>query len=459
LRYLGVSPHNPSQKSAGVLWAPTIKYGRRKGIARRLGRLKAAEISRLGPGRHHDGGGLYLNVGKGLARSWIFRFRRDGKLHDYGLGPVHSVSLSAARQRAFECRAALYAGNNPVEVRQARRLERVLAAATAVTFENAAEQYIAAHAAGWRSPRQEAQWRQSLTDFAFPTLGKLPVLAIDTALVLRVLEPIWQTKTETASRVRGRIEAVLDWAAARGFRQGENPARWRGHLENLLPKRSKVRRVEHHATLPFTGIGPLMAELRRQEGVAARALEFLVLTASRTGEVLGARWSEINLAERAWTIPAERMKGGKEHRVPMSDAALQVIEAMASVARMLASPAVVQVDEYVFPGRNGPLGPMALRRVLGCLGRTDISVHGFRSTFRDWAAEVTAYPREVAEMALAHAVGSQVETAYRRGDLFEKRRALMRDWALHCRHGGTAASGPVTGLCSVPLLPRKVTHR
>src|SRR5947207_9870083 len=229
-------------------------------MARRLGRLKASEISRLGPGRRHDGGGLYLSVGKGLARSWICRFRRDGKLHDYGLGPVHTVSLSAARQRAFECRAALYAGNNPVEVRQTRRLERVLAAAKAVTFENAAEQYIAAHAAGWRNARQEAQWRQSLTDFAFPFLGKLPVPAIDTALVLRVLEPIWQTKTETASRVRGRIEAILDWAAARGLRQGENPARWRGHLENLLPKRSKVRRVEHHAALPFAGIGPLMAK-------------------------------------------------------------------------------------------------------------------------------------------------------------------------------------------------------
>jgi integrase len=391
-------------------------------MARRLGRLKASEISRLGPGRHHDGGGLYLSVGKGLARSWIFRFRRDGKLHDYGLGPVHTVSLSAARQRAFECRAALYAGNNPVEVRQTRRLERVLAAAKAVTFENAADQYIAAHAAGWRNARQEAQWRQSLTDFAFPFLGKLPVPAINTALVLRVLEPIWQTKTETASRVRGRIEAILDWAAARGLRQGENPARWRGHLENLLPKRSKVRRVEHHAALPFAGIGPLMAKLRRQEGAAARALELLILTAGRTGEVLGAQWSEINLAERVWTVPAERMKGGKEHRVPLSDEALQVLGVMSDT----------RVDEYVFPGRNGPLGPMALRRVLASLGRDDISVHGFRSTFRDWAGETTAYPREVAEMALAHAVGSHVEAAYRRGDLFEKRRALMRDWALHC---------------------------
>jgi integrase len=394
-------------------------------MARRLGRLKAAEITRLGPGRYHDGGGLYLSVGKGSARSWIFRFRRDGKLHDYGLGPVHSVSLSAARQRAFECRAALYAGNNPVEMRQTRRLERVLSAAKAVTFEKAAEQYIAAHSAGWRSVREEGQWRQSMTDYAFPALGKLPVLAVDTALVLQVLEPIWQVKTDTASRVRGRIEAVLDWATARGYRQGDNPARWKGHLENLLPRASKLRRVEHHAALPYAEIGPFMVDLRRQEGAAARALELLVLTAGRSGEVLGARWSEINLADRIWTIPADRMKAGKEHRVPLSEPTLQMLEAMAEI----------RVDEHVFPGRNGSLSQTALRRVLASLGRTDISVHGFRSTFRDWAAENTAYPREVAEMALAHAVGGQVEAAYRRGDLFEKRRALMRDWSLYCGVG------------------------
>jgi integrase len=394
-------------------------------MARRLGRLKAAEISRLGPGRYHDGGGLYLFVGAGSARSWIFRFRRDGKLHDYGLGPVHSVTLAAARQKAFECRAALYAGNNPVEMRQVRRLERVLAAAKAVTFEKATEQYIAAHGAGWRSPREEGQWRQSMTDYAFPVLGNVPVLAIDTALVLRVLEPIWQVKTDTASRVRGRIEAVLDWATARGHRQGENPARWKGHLANLLPARSKLHRVAHHAALPYGEVGLLIVELRRQQGAAARALELLILTASRTGEVLGAGWSEINLADRSWTIPAERMKGGKEHRVPLSDAAILVFEAVAEI----------RVDENVFPGRNGLLSQTALRRVLASLGRNDISVHGFRSTFRDWTSETTAYPREVAEMALAHSIGSQVEAAYRRGDLFEKRRRLMQDWAAFCSIG------------------------
>jgi integrase len=386
-------------------------------MARRLGRLKAGEITRLGEGRYHDGGGLYLFVGKGQARSWIFRFRRDGKLHHHGLGPVHSVGLAAARKRALECRVALYAGDNPVETRQAKRIERVLAAAKAMTFESAAEQYITAHTASWRDPRHEGQWRQSLSDYAFPTLGPLLVMKIDTELVRLVLEPIWLTKTETATRVRSRIEAVLDWATSRGLRQGENPARWKGHLENLLPKRSKVRRVEHHPALPFAEVGSLMAELRRQEGVAHRALEFLILTAARTGEVLGAKWHEIDLAERVWTVPATRMKAGKEHRVPLSDAALQVLNAMAAI----------RDDDYVFPGRNGPLGGMAMRRVLAAI-RDDVSVHGFRSTFRDWAGEATAYPREVAEMALAHTVGSQVEAAYRRGDLFEKRRALMRDW-------------------------------
>jgi integrase len=401
-------------------------------MARRLGRLKAAEITRLGEGRYHDGGGLYLFVGKGSARSWIFRFRRDGKLHHYGLGPVHSVGLAAARQKAFDCRAALYAGNNPVETRQAKRIERVLAAAKAMTFENAAEQYIAAQAPGWRGSRQEQQWRQTLANYAFPILGPLPVMAIDKTLVLQVLEPIWQTKTETASRLRNRIEAILDWATARDLRQGENPARWKGHLEKLLAPRSKVQRVEHHPALPYAEIGSFMVQLRQQEGPAPRALEMLILTASRTSEVLKARWPEINLVERVWTRPAEHMKAKKEHRVPLSDAAMTILAAMAEV----------RVDDHVFPGRNGALGHNAMLRVLAALGCRDVDVHGFRSTFRDWAAETTLYPREVAEMALAHTIGNQAEAAYRRGDLFEKRRALMRDWAQRCAGGAVVLPLP-----------------
>ena len=401
-------------------------------MARRLGRLKAGEITRLGPGRHHDGGGLYLVVGQGAARSWVFRFRRDGKLHDYGLGPAHTIGLAAARQKAFDCRVALYAGSNPVEQRQAKRIERVLAAAKAMTFEDAAEQYITAHAAGWRDPKQERQWRQSLADYAFPVLGKLPVMAIDTALVMRAVEPIWVTKTETAGRVRSRIENILDWATSRGFRQGDNPARWRGHLENLLPAPRKVHKVEHHAALPYAEIGGLITDLRRQEAVPARALEFLILTAGRTGEVLGAQWDEIDRAERVWTVPAQRMKAGREHLVPLSDAAIAVLDAMAAI----------RVDEHVFPGRNGTLGPQAMRRVLEGL-RAEISVHGFRSTFSDWAAEATGHSSEVREMALAHTIKNQSEAAYRRGDLFDKRRALMRDWAQRCAGGAVVVPLPV----------------
>jgi integrase len=397
-----------------------------------LGRLKAGEIARLGLGRYHDGGGLYLIVGKGEARSWIFHFRRNGKLHDYGLGPVHSVGLAAARQRAFECRAALYAGNNPVEMRQAKRLERMLAAAKAMSFEHAAEQYITAQAPGWCGPRQEQQWRQSLIDSAFPILGRLPVMAIDTPLVLQVLEPIWQTKTETASRLCNRIEAVLNWATSRGFRQGENSARWKGHLENLLAQRSKVQRVVQYPALPYSEIRAFTLDLRQHEGVAARALECLILTACRTNEVRHALWDEIDIGERVWTVPAERMKPGRDHRVPLSDAAMQVLGVMSKL----------RIDDYVFRGRNGALGHNAMLRVLASFGRNDISVHGFRITFRDWAAKVTAHPK-VVEMALSHVVKNQAEAAYRRGDLFEKRRALMPDWAQRCASG--AAVLPLPG--------------
>jgi integrase len=250
------------------------------------------------------------------------------------------------------------------------------------------------------------------------------VQAIDVGLVMKALEPIWNEKPETASRVRGRIESVLDWATARGYRQGENPARWRGHLENLLPKKSKVWRVEHHAALPYTEIGAFMAELREQDGTAARALEFAILTAARTGEVIGATWSEIDLEGHLWTIPAVRMKAGKEHRVPLSDAALAVLRAMGEV----------QTGEFVFPGNRAkqPLSQMAMLMLLRRMGRDGLTVHGFRSAFSDWCAEQTAFPSEVREMALAHTVGDKVEAAYRRGDLFEKRRQLAEAWARYC---------------------------
>jgi integrase len=293
-----------------------------------------------------------------------------------------------------------------------------------MTFEKCAEAHIAAHKAGWRDGRTEAQWRQSLMAYVYPHFGVLSVQSVDISLVLKALEPIWTAKPETASRVRGRIESIIDWATARGYRRGENPARWRGHLENLLPKKSKVRGVAHYAALPFPETGAFIAELRQEEGVAARALEFLILTTARSSEVRGARWNEINMTERVWTIPVERMKAGKEHRVPLSDAAMAVVEKMDEIRQ----------GDFIFPGiRAGrPIGKLSFFLVLRRIGRGDLTTHGFRSSFRDWAAERTGFPAEVAEMALAHTIGDAVERAYRRGDLFAKRRQMMDAWAKFC---------------------------
>jgi len=289
--------------------------------------------------------------------------------------------------------------------------------AKTMTFRACAEAYINAHRSGWRNPKHAAQWPATLETYVYPHFGSLPVQAVDVGLVLKAVEPRWTEKPETASRVRGRIESVLDWATARGYRQGENPARWRGHLENLLPPPSKVRPVKHLAALPYAEIGGFMAELRQQEGVAARALEFAIRTGARTGEVIGARWAEINVAEKLWIVPADRMKAGKEHRQPLSDTTLTIVEKMAAIRQ----------GDYVFPGGEAerPISNMAMLMLLRRMGRGDLTTHGFRSTFRDWAAECTNFPAEVAEMALAHTVGDKLEAAYRRGDMFEKRRELI----------------------------------
>ena len=374
-------------------------------------------------GLYGDGGGLFLQVSESGAKSWVFRFKKADRLRVMGLGPAHTITLAEARDRARECRKLRLDGIDPIEARRAERAQAKLDAAKAVTFAECADAYITAHKAGWRNPKHAAQWPATLATYVNPTFGELPVQAIDTALVTRVMEPIWTKKPETASRVRGRIESILDWATARGYRQGENPARWRGHLENLLPRRSKVRRVEHHAALPYSELSAFMLALRQQEGVAARALEFTILTAARTGEVIGARWEEINIAERLWSVPAERMKAGREHRVPLCGKALEIVEEMRAIG-----------GNFIFPGgkRGKPLSNMAMTMLLRRMGHGDQTVHGFRSTFRDWAAERTNFPAEVAEMALAHAVSDKVEAAYRRGDLFEKRRALAEAWAKFC---------------------------
>ena len=340
-----------------------------------------------------------------------------------GLGSCATWSLAEARERARECRKLTSEGVDPIEVRREKRQEAALEVAKAVTFRTCAEKYIEAHKAGWRNAIHAAQWPSSLENHVYPAIGDMPVQAIDTGLVMNVLEPIWTTKPETATRVRARIEAVLDWATTRSYRRGENPARWKGHLQNLLPKRSKVKKVQHHPALPFAQMAAFMAGLRAQDTIPARALEFTILTAARSGEALGALWSEIDLDAGIWTVPAERMKAGVEHRVPLSAPALTILAQLRGRDEIL-----------VFPGSRSrrPLNDKAMRDVLVRLDRVGLTVHGFRSSFRDWAGECTSYPRDLAEMALAHTVGDATERAYRRSDLFEKRRELMDAWAAWC---------------------------
>lgn len=340
-----------------------------------------------------------------------------------GLGALALVSLAEARDLAIEHRRTLLKGNDPlIEKDNAKRNAKV-AAAKRISFDECARAYIESQRAGWRNPKHVAQWGSSLETYASPIFGKLPLQEIDTTLVLSAITPIWTTKPETASRVRGRIEIVLNWATARGYRTGDNPARWRGHLDMLLPRPTRVRKVEHHAALPFDQMPTFMAALQCERGNGARALEFLILTAARTGEVLGAKWEEINLDEGIWTIPAERMKANREHRVPLSPHALELLQNESAISN----------TDYVFTGMapGQPLSNMSLLAVLKRMGVT-VTAHGFRSTFRDWAAERTNYPREVAEAALAHVLKDKVEAAYRRGDLLLKRRRLMQEWAKFC---------------------------
>lgn len=406
-------------------------------MARQIGRLSAVEVrSRREPGMYPDGGGLYLQVTATGAKTWIYRFALAGRRRDMGLGPLHTVSLLEAREAARLARQSVLNGVDPIEARRGVRLDAKAEEAKATTFKECAEAYIAAHKAGWKNEKHAAQWDSTLATYVYPTVGALSVAAVDTGLVLKVLEPIWTTKTETASRVRGRIEVILDWATVRGYRTGENPARWKGHLDQLLPARAKVQKAGHHAALAYDDIGAFMVALRGQGSVSARALEFAILTATRTSEVLGATWSEVDLDKGLWIIPPERMKADREHRVPLSIAALAVLGAMKAI----------QHNDFIFPGQKhkSGLSNMALLMVLRRMKRDDLTAHGFRSTFRDWCAEQTAYPAEVAEMALAHAVGSKVEAAYRRGDLFDKRVRLMADWAAFC--GTSTKKGKVVGI-------------
>src|SRR5271166_1665797 len=394
-------------------------------MAGSLNRLSAVEVKGIDrKGMYHDGGGLYLQVSGGGAKSWIYRFMLDGRPREMGLGPVNAISLAEARKRAAECRRMRHDGVDPIEARRTRRDQKKLEAAQSMTFNACAAAYIEAHEASWRNAKHREQWRNTLNSYASPIFGSLPVQAVDVALMMKALEPIWKTKPETASRLRGRIEAVLDWATVRGYRRGENPARWRGHLDKLLPARGKIQKVVHHPALPYSEIADFIAPLRSQEGIAARALEFLILTAARTGEIIGARWDEVDLNDKIWVVPGARMKAGREHRVPLSAAALAILKQMNEIRE----------GDFVFPGgkKGKPLSNMAMLALLKRMGRDGLTAHGFRSTFRDWVAECSSFPREVVEMALAHTIESKVEAAYRRGDLFPKRRKLMDAWARFC---------------------------
>ena len=390
-------------------------------------KLTALKVGRdLPAGMYADGAGLYLQVTSEGAKSWIYRFSLRGKPREMGLGSLKAVSLADARADAERCRGLRQKGADPIEVRKAERAQAALEDAKAITFKEAAERYITAHRAGWKAAKHSSLWENTLKTYAYPVMGKVSVQAIDTALVLKVLEPIWTSKPETAGRVRSRIEVILDWAKSRGLRQGENPARWRGHLQYQLPARSKVRRVKHHPALPYAELPDFIVKLRKEVGIGARALEFTILTAARTGEIIGASRDEANMSDKLWTVPGARMKAGKEHRVPLSGRALAILKDVTAPQN--------RDHAFIFPGgKHGkPLSNMAMASVLRRMERDDITVHGFRSTFRDWAAEQTNYPNEVVEMALAHAVSDKVEAAYRRGDLFEKRRGLMADWATYC---------------------------
>jgi integrase len=391
-------------------------------MPKKVKELSALEVGRLThPGFHAVGGvpGLLMQVTQTGSRSWVLRKMIGGKRRDMGLGGYPARTLAQARQDARDAESKIKAGVDPIEAARAGKKSLEAARAKAVTFKEAATTYIDAQEHGWRNAKHAQQWRNTLETYAYPVIGSLYVADIDLAHVLKILEPIWTTKTETAHRVRGRIEAVLDWAKGRKLRTGDNPAAWKGNLDAQLASPEKVTKTQHHRAVDVDAVAGFLSALRGQEGMGARALEFAILTAARSGEVRGATWAEVDLEAKVWTVPGDRMKAGKEHRVPLSPAAVKLLEGLPLIEGSL----------YVFAAaRGGMLSDMTLSAVMRRM-EVDAVPHGFRSTFRDWAAERTAYPAEMAEMALAHTISDKVEAAYRRGDLFDKRRRMMDDWA------------------------------
>ncbi len=393
-------------------------------MLRQTRKLSALEVARIKEvGKHPLGEGLYLQVSKSGSKSWLFRYSIAKKSTWMGLGSCSVVSLAEVRAKTLSLRKTLSDGVNPLvqknQIEQAQRFDE----AKLITFDECASQYIAAHKSGWKNIKHISQWENTLTTFVSPVFGNVSIQDVDTSLVMRVLDPIWTSKNETADRVRGRIERIIGWATVKKYRTGDNPARWRGHLDNLLAQRKKIRKVKHHSALPFEDLSDFMLSLRKIDSVSSLALEFTILTATRTSEALNAKWEEFNLVDRYWLIPAERMKAGEAHKVPLSDRAVEILRYLEARA----------FNEFVFPGKKKfkPLSNMAMLQIIRRLGHS-VTTHGFRSTFRDWAAERTYFANEVVEKALAHTISNKVEAAYRRGDLFDKRRKLMNAWSAYC---------------------------
>lgn len=400
-------------------------------MSREIHKLSAGKVAKSGKGKLCDGGGLWLVKDGKTGGRWSFRYQFEGKSHELGLGSIHTISLTEAREKAKQLRKLQDKKIDPLKDRRDKAARARIEEASATTFKDFAKDHIDRNRAKWSNIKHEKQWTQSLAAYVFPLIGDLPIAAIDTEAVKRVLQqhvdgvPFWSARPETASRVRNRIEKILDAAKVSGKREGENPAKWKGHLEHLFASRNETEKGEkrHLAAMPFAEVPAFMEALRRQEGVAARLLEFAILAAARPGEARALPWSEINLPDRIWTCPASRMKNRKEHEVPLPARAVEILEALKADS----------TGKYVFPGRGGHLvSDKAMRRLMAAMGQGDYTVHGFRSSFKDWASEATEYPREVSEMALAHKVGSAVEQAYMRTKLFNRRRAIMDDWSTFC---------------------------
>ncbi|MCU0433161.1 MAG: tyrosine-type recombinase/integrase [Bacteroidia bacterium] len=390
--------------------------------AQELTQLAIKKLTKIG--RHAVGGvaGLYLLIGDNEAKSWVLRMNVNGVRRDMGLGSFADLSLSAARDKARNIRQQIASGTNPIEERKKKRHAAILQEASAITFEKACAEFLTTHKQKWKNAKHKSQWEATLKTYAYPVIGKIVVSEITLPHIIKILEPIWTTKTETASRLRGRIETVLDWAIVREYRNKDNPARWKGYLDKVLPSPKAIAKPVHHKAIPVAAVAAFFAQLQSNTSMSSKALQFLILTATRSNEVRGATWDEIDFEKKIWTIPAERMKAAKEHRIPLASQAIALLKSVPRHAR----------EKYIFVApRGGQLSDMALTVFMRRLN-VDAVPHGFRSTFRDWVAEHTNYPNHVAEMALAHTISNKVEAAYRRGDLFDKRREMMNEWAGFC---------------------------